>query len=124
MPRTWIVSSGAVDASDTRCYVSPGALRDRIVALWNHEEDAVIGHWENFRWEGFTLLADFKPLPSLCEHFPLVWDLLCNKTPLGASILITTHTEQTPDTWHVTRIGEISLVPIPSNPDCYEYLPT
>ena len=121
--RTWVVTAWAKDADGVYCYLAPGAMPERMIALWNHDEDRVLGTWENFRELGDAVLADFKPLPGLAELEPMVAAALEANVPLGASIGFVEYTAHSNERWEVRRITEISLVSSPCNPACLEYKP-
>lgn len=125
----FVLSTPVPDREGVLCKISPGALaafKKHPIALWNHDEERVIGRWTHLRLrEDGSLVGRLQPLQDLAVHQPYIHSLLVNKMPLGASISAATYTAEYPEdqpgvtVWHIEDLLEVSVVSTPGNHECY-----
>lgn len=105
------------DTIDPKAYRKAAANVDRLIALFNHDRDKIVGYWANLKAVSDTLVGHIRFFPK--DWGAMVKEMLDFGIPLGASIGFQGRAEQNDKGGlHFTEIQllETSVVAVPAHP--------
>ncbi len=110
------------DTIDKSALKSIAQTKEKLIALWQHKHDEIIGYWANFSFDGSSLKSYIKFASTPISQYAKT--LINDGVPLGASIGFRAFDgeKNAEGGYHFKGIDlfECSIVSVPANPVAYQ----
>lgn len=110
------------DTIDKSALQNVASTKEKLIALWQHKHEEIVGYWANFSFDGSALKSYIKFASTQLGQYAKT--LIDDGVPLGASVGFRAFDADKNDDggYHFKGIDlfECSIVSVPANPMAYQ----